>query len=539
MALLPIRNLGDVGVTTDAPGHDLPINAFTFAKNVRFDEGKVSRSPIFRNVKSLSGLVTRHAYGIQPSTGFDRILVLLQDFRAYEYANGSTTYVTNNISGTTIDEAFTCTTLADVTYVCRSDHVPISRSNSSTGNFANLANWDSTWRAKSLRSYGDQLIALNLVEGSTEYPNRVRFSNITTANSEPDSWDAADTTKSAGFNDLVQMKTPIVDGMTLGNAFIIYSEDQVWSMQFVGGQFIFNFRKLFQDIGMINKNCAVEVEGKHFVFGLDDIYTHDGNSYQSIADNRVKNFVFKGLNATRRDRCYVQHNPLLNEIYFCYNSDDAHVAYANSPFCNRAAVFNYRNGTWSFMDLPNTVPGTTANLDAVTTYATAASTLTYNAVGGSYNDQADSFGKTVIMLGKYNADDGLTSDRMYALDLSDEGSVSFPYLDEANQQPFLERQALDLDEAGLPLSGYKVISRLYPQLNTTNADKQVTFTFGATDLISQAPAYGSDITFNMETDYKIDTRNAGRYVSYKMTYTDEKDFQLTGFDMDVTVTGRR
>jgi hypothetical protein len=24
-----------------------------------------------------------------------------------------------------------------------------------------------------------------------------------------------------------------------------------------------------------------------------------------------------------------------------------------------------------------------------------------------------------------------------------------------------------------------------------------------------------------------------------MTYTDEKDFQLTGFDMDVTVTGRR
>lgn len=539
MALLPIRNLGDVGVTTDAPGHDLPINAFTFAKNVRFDEGKVSRSPIFRNVEDLTGYGVRHAYSIQPSTGFDRVLILLHNFRAYEYANGSTTYVTNNIAGTTIDEAYTCTTLADVTYICRSDHVPISRSNSSTGNFANLANWDSTWRAQSLRSYGDQLVALNLVEGSTEYPNRVRFSNITTANSVPDSWDAADTTKSAGFNDLVQMKTPIVDGMTLGNAFIIYSEDQVWSMQFVGGQFIFNFRKLFQDIGMINKNCAVEVEGKHFVFGLDDIYTHDGNSYQSIADNRVKNFVFKGLNATRRDRCYVQHNPILNEIYFCYNSDDAHVAYANSTFCNRAAVFNYRNGTWSFMDLPNTVPGTTANLDAVTTYATAASTLTYNAIGGSYNDQADSFGKAVIMLGQDNADDGLTKDRMYALDLSDEGSVSFPYLSEANKQPFLERQALDLDEAGLPLSGYKVISRLYPQLNTTNADKQVTFTFGATDLISQAPSYGADITFNMETDYKIDTRNAGRYVSYKMTYTDEKDFQLTGFDMDVTVTGRR
>ena len=36
-------------------------------------------------------------------------------------------------------------------------------------------------------------------------------------------------------------------------------------MEFVGGTFIFNFRKLF-DAGLINQNCVVEVEGKHYVF---------------------------------------------------------------------------------------------------------------------------------------------------------------------------------------------------------------------------------------------------------------------------------
>ena len=161
-------------------------------------------------------------------------------------------------------------------------------------------NWVSSWRTESLRSYGDFLIALNMIEGSSSFPTRVRWSNLAQANNVPDSWYAADTTKSAGFNDLVQMKTGIVDGATLGSNFIIYSKDQVWLMEFVGGTFIFNFRKLFSETGLINANCAIEVQNKHFCFGTDDIYTHDGNSKVSIADERVKSYIFNGINTTPR-----------------------------------------------------------------------------------------------------------------------------------------------------------------------------------------------------------------------------------------------
>lgn len=38
--LLPVRDVGGVGVVTDIRPASLPINAFTKAKNVRFDEGK-------------------------------------------------------------------------------------------------------------------------------------------------------------------------------------------------------------------------------------------------------------------------------------------------------------------------------------------------------------------------------------------------------------------------------------------------------------------------------------------------------------------
>ena len=539
MPLLPIRNLGDAGVITDISNHNLPTNAFTMGVNVRFDEGMVSRAPVFRRIKDSLGFNPRFVFGVQPDTGFDSVIMVSNDYVIKEYANGSVSDRTGSISGADAAVAYTGTTLADVTYINRSDRVPVYRLNSNTGNFADLTNWDSTWRAGSLRSFGDQLVALNITEGSTEFPNRVRFSNIATANSIPDSWDATDATKSTGFNDLVQMKTPIVDGMTLGSNFIIYSEDQVWMMEFVGGTFIMNFRKLFTDIGMINQNCAVEIEGKHYVFGMDDIYMHDGSTYQSIADQKVKNFIFKGINYSKANRCYVQHNQVLGEVYFCYNSSDEHVGFPNADRCNRAAVYNYTKGTWSFYDLPNTSAGTSANASGVVTYTTAASDLTYDAVGGSYLDQEDSFGKHVMMVGEDNSDDGISSDKLYILDLADTGMSSFPLDTEGTKQPYLEREGLDLDEAGIPLSGYKVINRLYPQGCTLNPDKEVEFTFGATDLSGDLPVYTNTVTFDWGTDHKIDTRIAGRYISYKMTYDDNKDFQLTGFDMDVTATGRR
>ena len=51
----------------------------------------------------------------------------------------------------------------------------------------------------------------------------------------------------------------------------------------------------------------------------------------------------------------------------------------------------------------------------------------------------------------------------------------------------------------------------------------------------------SAVDFDVATDHKIDSRAAGRYLSYKMTLgaTDYKDFEFSGFDIDVTQTGAR
>ena len=56
MSILPVRDLGSVGVITDTASYNIPINAFSTGINVRFDEGKVRRAPIFQESEGQLGV---------------------------------------------------------------------------------------------------------------------------------------------------------------------------------------------------------------------------------------------------------------------------------------------------------------------------------------------------------------------------------------------------------------------------------------------------------------------------------------------------
>jgi hypothetical protein len=537
---LPIRNLGDVGVVTDQDPSNLPVQVFTRAKNVRFDENTVVRAPVFRKVQDSLGFSPIHMYGVTTDSGYNNVLLVSEDFTIKSYANGNLTNVRSGSSTASDTIPVTATHLANQVYVNRTDEVPQTSPIDSLS-FVSLANFqgpnNEVWKCASLRAYGDFLIALNMAEGPSTYPNRIRFSDLTQANSVPSTWDASDTTKSAGFIDLVEMKTSIIDGLPLGNNFIIYSKDQVWMMDFVGGTFIMNTRKLFSDTGVMSHNCVVEVERKHYVFAENDIYIHDGNSRKSIVDGRIKNYIFNGLDNDSTHKCFVHHNPDINEVYFCYKTDDDMAEYTNSDGCNRAAVYNYRNDTWSFMDLPNLNSGTIANINSTATYSSAASS-SYQNFGGTYASQAAGFDKHTLFCGSSSSNDGITSDKMYGLDGIENGTLSFDLDTEANKPAFLQRHSIDLDELST-LSGYKVISAMLPQITTPSPNKTYKFNFGASNILSQNPTYETTAIFDASTAYKIDTRASGRYLSYKMTMDDYKDFAFIGFDAQVTVTGRR
>jgi len=539
MPNLPIRDLGSVGVITDVDPFNLPFNAFTRAKNVRFVNNSVEHAPIFRQVLDLGSTdKPEFVHGLFTQDGYDSTLVVTDTFKILEITGSSSGVTVYNGSMSATTKSYTACSLANIEYVNRTDTAPVYRGPADT-NFSVLSNFVPSSSCNSLRSYGDFLIALNMTEDGVNLPTRVRYSDLALSNQIPSTWDATDLTNSAGFNDIVQMKTPIVDGLSLNTNFFIYSSDQVWQMEFVGGAFIFNFRKVFDNCGVINTNCIVEHEGMHFVFDNDDIYTHDGLTKTSICDKRVRNYIFSGIDMSKAGKCYVQHNKSLEEIYFCYHSGDDLALYTDGDFCNRAAVFNYRSNTWSFIDLPNTSSGTSSNVNTVETYGTSASS--YDETGGTYHEQESRFDQFPLMVSHaYTGDyETITTNRVLGVDLVDKGNLAKPAVAEFSFPMVAERVGIDLDEAQIPLSGYKVINRIYPQATTVSSDPEIHFEFGAGDLATEVTKYNPGIIFNMATDYKVDTRMSGRYLSYKVGTSKPKDFSLSGFDVDLQIVGRR
>ena len=76
------------------------------------------------------------------------------------------------------------------------------------------------------------------------------------------------------------------------------------------------------------------------------------------------------------------------------------------------------------------------------------------------------------------------------------------------------------------------------RFSTVASNKLFDVTFGAADYANETPNYGATSSFNSSTQHKIDSRSAGRYLSYKITTPDLKDFSVSGFDFEVVSTGR-
>lgn len=546
MANLPVRGLGGVGVITDVNPYDLPQNAFSDARNVIFDEGKVSRAPVFKKIFPLSNFGTNEtrfvSYYSDPTAG-QAAIICDRDGTVRTYPNGNATIVTPLLGARiTNDEAWCHAQVSGISVLSRAGMVPYGRNLVSDNTYAYFpaGKWPNTDTCAVVRAYLDFMIALNVTKNTVEYPTMVKWSNPIPYGSPLADvvWDPANPENTAGENILGELTTPIIDGLALGSVFIIYSATQVYLMEYTGSSFVFNFRRLFSTGGVLGTNCVVEIEGKHYVFGEDDIYVHDGASKQSLANGRVRRAIYSDLLKDERSKCFVVHDSVKNHIYFCYKSRREDAAFRNTQFANKAAVYNYREDTWSFMDLPNVVGAAELTYD---TSAQAYGDVTegYDLAGASYSSfVADSI-KIPTMMGVADAGIGTTQTRLYALDATDNPRVTEIAEPEVLVDAYVERIGLDLDEGGTELRTYKTVKQLIPQAEFQGSQGTMVWQVGSNDLPGQNVSWGPLVTFNSTTQYKVDVKASGRYLAYKVIVDSPEHFTLSGFDAEVISISRR
>jgi hypothetical protein len=537
---IPVRNLGAAGVVTDMNPSDLEDPAvFTAGVNVRFRNGRVSRGPVARTVYTLP-FEPQHAIAIPPSSGgYDEIIMVSADFGRIVRLNGKVLEEltpAGHLPGTEGVITSNCF-LGGVSYLNRETHEPLCKAPGDSTYLA-MPSWPEGYRCRVLRSFKDQLIALGVTKLGAFYPTMVKWSDLTSFGGPPASWATDDTTNSAGENIVNEMQHTIVDGLALRNSFILYCTNSVWQMDFVGGDLIYSFTKLFDESGVINPNCVVQVGGLHYVFDRNDIYVHDGISPRSIADAKVREFVFDALDSARSNLCFVSYDARLSEIRFHYPSTDRLVGFVHPDVgCNRAAVFNYANGTWTFYDTPNVTSWCRSSLISGKAWDDDAE-VTWDGSQGLFLTSEGDESQHVFYVGRTATHQGLTAPRLYGVDLLDGGTLPFPIEPEALKPAFLERTGLDLDNLGKNLTQYTHLQAIWPQVSVDKPEDS-SWQFGANDLVNAEPTWSDEESFDPRIEGKIDIREAGKYLAWRFTLRGEGDFRLSGFDVQLVIRGRR
>jgi hypothetical protein len=539
VAIEHLRNLAKFGVINDVDAYDLPAEALSAGVNIRFRNGRITNGPVFRNVLTLGTQDPRYVFSSNPTAGLDFLFV--------GYKNGTVSRISGitetafSVSGYTpsaVEATWTSATLAGVTYVNRSDRAPWY-ARTSDNQFQNLgvaspgpADWPSSWSCQLLRTCAGALVALNVTKGAVTAPTMVRTSSIPLANTIPASWDITVANSLATENILAELQGPITDACKLGEELIIYGFKQSYLMQADGSSEVFRYTPLPFQKGSLNANCSVELDNRNVVFGPDDIWQHDGVSEKSICDQKTRDYIFGSLNLSKANRCFISHNPKLKEITFAYVGGDPLIAFTGGNGCNRQAVWNYSDDTWTYDDLPLVFSAAQANLSNPVTYTTISGS--YDTVGGSYQDQEDGYKRTTCYVGETNSTYGV-SNRLYAFDNFGQGStVAFPVDTAATKPRYIERDGVDLDEVNADLQGYKVVASIFPQARLGAGAANLMIAVGASDSYNVPATFPLGYQpYNGVDLYKLDFNVAGRWLSYRIRFDDYKEFSISGLDVEI------
>jgi len=184
--------------------------------------------------------------------------------------------------------------------------------------------WDATdsWQDKgysclSISQFKNFLFAISMVEGATELPYIVRWSNIADTGSIPNTWDETDLAAVAGSVPLPAEGGKPICGLPLRDSFLVYSENAIHAFDLVGGQFIFNVRAVSNEIGIISNNAVVEHDGFHYFIGQDNFYKTDGNTIEPISEEKIKGEFIQSIDRIGFEASFVFASELFSEIWFC------------------------------------------------------------------------------------------------------------------------------------------------------------------------------------------------------------------------------
>jgi rubredoxin len=129
----------------------------------------------------------------------------------------------------------------------------------------------------------------------------------------------------------------IIGAVTSTGQILVWTDQSLHGIQFVGTPFTFGQRQLGANCGLIAQHAAVDVNGKAFWMGDDAFYVYDGVVKKMPCS--VQDYVYDDLSYTNKNDIACGTNPEFNEIMWYYPSSSA-------TQIDRVVVYNYLENTW-------------------------------------------------------------------------------------------------------------------------------------------------------------------------------------------------
>lgn len=132
----------------------------------------------------------------------------------------------------------------------------------------------------------------------------------------------------------------VVGGAATPHRNVIWTDLDLWSMDYIGSTFGFGFSKIGSNCGLIAKHAHAQFSDMVFWMGTTGFFSLSGSGVQQIPCT-VWDEVFQDLDTANASKCFAGSNTSFSEIWFFYPSLSGGLGY-----CDKIAKFNVAEGAW-------------------------------------------------------------------------------------------------------------------------------------------------------------------------------------------------
>ena len=306
----------------------------------------------------------------------------------------------------------------------------------------------------------------------------------------------------------LQDGTKIMGAIKAKETILVFTDNALYTMKFIGAPFTFGFEQVGTNCGLIGKNAVVEQDGVAYWISNNGFFLYDG-TVKSLPCS-VEDFVYDNFDTTKGQQVYAGLNNLYTEIIWYYPTQGA-------DFNDAYVVYNYGERVW--------YTGTEARsswIDAIVypnPYATkynSSETGTFPSMGGT-----NGLGQTIFFEHEVGTDqvnpDGTTT------------AVT----------SFIKSFDFDLDIQGTAGEFFLALRRFVPDFKTLENGAKVTLAIKRYPQDSDTTTSLSPFSITSTTTKK-DTRARGRFCNIKIENDDiSQTWRFGTLRLDLQPDGRR